>query len=107
MRVGVRVGGVVDVKVAVGLEVNVAVGLDAAVVSVGWVVSVGCSVWVGVLVLEARGVVVGTLVLMGDGRANFTPPSEKARRKTPVTIAHENKAAMTPITIPIISRPCF
>lgn len=35
MGVGGRVGGVVEVKVGVGLEVNATVGLDAAVVSVG------------------------------------------------------------------------
>ena len=108
MGVGGKVGGVVEVKVGVGLDVNAAVGLDTAVVSVGWVVSVGCNVWVGALVLEASGVVVvGTLVLVGSGRANFIPPSERARRKTPVTITHENNAAMMPITSPRISRLRF
>lgn len=71
-------------------------------------VSVGCNVWVGALVLEASGVVVVvTLVLVGNGRANFIPPSERARRKTPVTIAQENNATMMPIAIPTISRPRF
>ena len=110
MRVGGSVGvvEVVEVKVAVGLEVKVAVGLETAGVSVGWVVSVGCNVSVGALVLEASGVVVvGTLVLVGDGSANLIPPSERARSKTPVTIAHENMAAMMPITIPIINRLFF
>ena len=108
MRVGVRVGGVVEVKVEVGLEVKVAVGLETAVVAVGRVVSVGCNVLVGALVLETSGVVVvGTLVLVGDGRANLIPPSERARRNTPVTITHENMAAMMPITIPIINRLFF
>ena len=98
---GEDVGVVVDVKVAVGLEVSVAVGLDLTAVSVGRVVTVGCNVEVGVLVLEASDVVpVGTGVLVGDGRANFIPPSERARRKTPATITHVSTAAMMPIPIP-------
>lgn len=102
---GADVWVVVDVTVRVGLEVRVAVGLALTVVSVGRVVTVGCNVEVGELVLEAIGVVVvGTVVLVGDGRANLIPPSESARRKMPATITHDNTAAMMPIPIPKIIR---
>jgi hypothetical protein len=103
--VGGRVGGVVEVIVVVGLEVKVVVGLDTAVVSVGREVSVGWGVSVGTLVLEESGVVVGRLVLACSD--NFTPPSESARRKPPITITHEKKATMMPINMPVITRPWF
>jgi hypothetical protein len=98
---------VVAVKGAVGLEVIVGVGLDAAVISVGGEVSVGCDVSVAGLVLGESCVAVGRLVLASSGRDNFTPPSESARRKPPTTITHERKAAVMPITIPVTNRPWF
>ena len=105
VEVGGKVGGVVEVNVAVGLEVNVGVVLDAAVVSVGSVVSERWGVSNGVLVLEESAVVVG--VSSAPGRDNLTPPSESARRKPPITITHEKKAAIMPIRIPIIFQPWF
>lgn len=97
----------VNVPVGVGLEVNVGVGLDAAVVSVDRVVSVTWSVTVGALVLGASGVVVSKPVLDGSGGDNLTPPSDSARSNPPITITHENKAAIMPIRIPMIMRPWF